>query len=345
MDERKPRVVDLPADAFGSAEPAIVGRDLRLVAVLLLLLPLAWLCPDRLCARLCRAFCKLQYRLRPSRYQGGAGVFRLLQAETGDGALPDRMIPEALALRQLERLQLLRYHRPGGWRPRVRLRGEAHLERALAEGRGAILWVAYGAFSDMMSKIALHEAGYPVWHLSRHTHGHFSWTRFGLRVLNPIRIAVERRFLADRVVIDPAAPKLALRRLAEHLDENRVVSITLWVQAGRVTMVPFRDTELALPGGPAALALKSGAALLPVFTERNEDGTFTVTIEAPLNPGPDETADASREARVAGMLTRQSALMDGYFRRLPSQYHFSHLHIETERLRKHLAGAADPDTP
>ena len=154
---------------------------------------------------MCRAFCKLQYRLRPSRYQSGAGVFRLLQAETGDGAL--------------------------------------------------------------------------------------------------------------------------------------------WVQAGRVTMVPFRDTELALPGGPAAPTLKSDSALLPVFTERNENGPFIVTIEAPLDPGPDEAADASRKARVAAMLTRKSALTDDYFRRLPSQYHFSHLHIETGRLRKHPAGAAGPDTP
>lgn len=337
MERAKPRVVELPADAFGSGERPISLRDLKLIAALCALIPIAWFLPDRLCARLCRAFSKLQYRRNPSRFQGSAWVYRMLAGGSETAPSPDDIIPETLALRQLERLQLLRYYRPGGWRPEVRLRGQTHLDAALARGQGAILWVVYGVFSDIISKVAMREGGYAVWHLSRHSHGHFSTTRFGMRWLNPIRVAVERRFVADRVVIDPAAPKQALERLAEHLAQNHVVSISLWAQAGRVSMVPFRDTELPLPGGPAVLAFKTGAALLPVFTERCPDGSFTVTIEAPLEAPSEPTADLSREDRVARTLTRQSAVMDGYFQRLPSQFHFTHLHSEVKRLGTHLA--------
>ena len=270
--------------------------------------------------------------------QSGSGSSPL--GPSPSGLSPDDIIPEALGLRHLERLQLLRYHRPGSWRPTVRLQGQAHLDAALARGQGAVLWVVYGVFSDIISKVALHENGYPVWHLSRHSHGHFSYTRFGMRCINPIRVAVERRFLADRVVIDPTAPKRALERLAEHLAQNHVVSIALWTQAGRVSLVPFRDTELPLPGGPAVMSFKTGAALLPVFTERCPDGSFAVTIEAPLEPPSEAAATLSRGDRVAQVLLRQSALMDSYFQRLPSQYHFAHLHSEMKRLRPHLAKAS-----
>jgi len=338
MADRKPQVVDLPPDAFGSAEPAINARDLKLVVSLLLVLPIAWLLPDRLCARLCRRLVELQYRLRRSRYRDGAWVLRMLPSVANDPTSLDRIIPETMALRQLERLQLLRYHRPGSWRPKVRLEGKAHIENALAAGRGAVLWVPYAPFSDVISKIALHENGYAVWHLSRHTHGHFSYTGFGIRFLNPIRILVERRFLADRVVIDPSAPKQALATLAEHLAQNEIVSITLWTQAGRVTMVPFRDTRIPLPGGPAVLALKTGAALLPVFTERCPDGSFLVTVEAPLDAGLESGDDSSREERVGQMLCRQSDLLQRYFHRLPSQFHFAYLHEATKQLRKYMPG-------
>ena len=231
-------------------------------------------------------------------------------------------------MRHLERFQLMRYHRPGSWHPRVRLRGKEHIDRALAAGKGAILWGPHSPFSEVAFKMALHQNGYADWHLSRLDHGHFSSTRFGVRFLNPLRVNIEDRYLAERVVIDPADPTSGLARLAGLLAKNRLVSITVQAYSSSVTLVPFGNAELPFPSGPALLSIKTGAALLPIFTERCPDGSFLVTVEAAI----EAPAKAKLAEQVTGMLCRQSEIMYTYFQRVPSQYHYAYLHDVTEQL-------------
>jgi len=333
MDDHPLQMIEPPPATLGTADPLISGRDFYQLVLLPALFLVAWTCSDRLCERLCRGLARLLYKLRPSRYENYARIFRMLQPGPSDTPPPAHLIQEAIALRHLEWLQLLRYHRPGSWTPKVRLKGGAHLDRALSSGRGAILWRPHSPFSEVVSKAALHENGYALWQLSRHTHGHFSSTRFGVRFLNPIRIAIERRYLAGRVVIDPMNTNKSLMRMMRLLAQNKAVGITVWAEADRVAMVPFEETMLAMPPGPAVLSFKTGAALLPIFTERNPDGSFQVTIEEPL----EAPADGDLEERLAHVLRRQSALMGAYFRRLPSQFHYAYLHEATERLRNWMA--------
>ena len=60
--------------------------------------------------------------------------------------------------------------------------------------------------SQLVSKMALHRAGYGLVHLSRSEHG-YSSTIFGMRCLNPLRSRIESRYLAERVVIGEIAPE------------------------------------------------------------------------------------------------------------------------------------------
>lgn len=66
-----------------------------------------------------------------------------------------------------------------GWRPRFQITGREHLDDALAEGRGAVIWVAHFAFASLFTKMALSDAGYKVSHISRPEHG-VSKSRFGI---------------------------------------------------------------------------------------------------------------------------------------------------------------------
>lgn len=314
--------IDLPKGFFPFDEQAICVKDLLLLAALPALAAVAWSCPDSVCLGLARAATRWLHRLRPQRYRDYSEIFRDFLPDASPSRTVDALGVEAAALQHLERLQLLRHHRPGGWRPKIALAGKEHLDRALAQGKGAILWVTFSVFSDMNAKIALREQGYDVSHLSRHIHGHLSSTRFGIRFLNPIRIAVERRYLAERVVIDPANPKAALQRLEALLADNRVVSITAGAMAGRVTLAPFGPGSMPLAGGAPNLSLKSGAPLLPVFTERRPDGSFLVTIEPP----PEAPAHLSREQKITDMIVRESALLYRYFVRLPTQFLYPDLH-------------------
>jgi hypothetical protein len=87
----------------------------------------------------------------------------------------------------------------------IRLRGLEHLAPALACGRGAILWTADFPAAGEATKIALSRAGWPLAHLSRIEHG-FSKSRYGIRVLNPLRVRFEKRYLAERILYDRLHP-------------------------------------------------------------------------------------------------------------------------------------------
>ena len=119
----------------------------------------------------------------------------LLLQDRGTGMRPCEIVRGQDAHRYLERLQLLRLYRPGGWNPQIRLEGDQHVEKALEAGNGAILWICPSSFHRQVSKMAFSEAGYRVNHLSRYFHGFNTASWFGRRCLNLIRTRQEERYL------------------------------------------------------------------------------------------------------------------------------------------------------
>jgi KDO2-lipid IV(A) lauroyltransferase len=69
--------------------------------------------------------------------------------------------------------------------------------------------------------------------------------------------------------------------------------------------VRFFDAWTTLPAGPAALAARSGAVILPVAVHRRPDGTFFVTHDAPIRV-PSSNVDDIRRAtqQIADALER-----------------------------------------
>jgi lauroyl/myristoyl acyltransferase len=180
------------------------------------------------------------------------------------------------------RLVILALNRPGRrWQPNVRLHGLDHLRSAVARGSGAILWVSRFAH-DHVIRMALHQAGFAVCVLSRPGHG-FSESPFGIRWLNPLWTRIDRRFNTERVVIQKNDVRSALQVFRQRLGANRIVWITVGPEARRTLRVPFLGGTIRLPTGPLHLARISGAALLPVFPIRANDGSYDVTIEQPLD--------------------------------------------------------------
>ncbi len=211
----------------------------------------------------------------------------------------------------LARLQLLRCYRWDSWRPAMSVSGLEHIERALAVRRGAILWVAPFVFTHLVTKMALNQAGVRVSHLSRTVHG-FSYSHFGVRVLNPIWTRIEERYLAERLVMSPSQSVAILRQLIERVRQNRVVSITVGPE-GQQCMTPFFAGALPIADGAPAIALKTGAPLLPVFSVRSADGSFATTIEAPLE------ASSRKDDGVKELVTKCGRLIESYALRYPDQ--------------------------
>lgn len=295
--------------------PAIDAKDLGLLGLLPALALLAWATPERAWPVLAARLAGLRLALRGAR---AAGEVARLEAVIGArplGMTPAQCWRGQLANNYLAWMLLLRCARRGGWRPAVRLEGAAQIEAALTRGRGGILWVAPFAFSDLLTKLALHQAGYAVSHLSRDSHG-FSTTRFGRRLLNPLQTRVERRYVAERLVMTDGRSVGPLRALAARLEHNRLVSITLAATGRRTRRVPFLGGSIEVATGALALAWQTGAPLLPAFTWREAAGGFVTRIETPI------AADRAlgRDAAMDRMLASYLPLLEAAVLRSPDQF-------------------------
>lgn len=215
----------------------------------------------------------------------------------------------------LSNLQVLREYRPGGWKPEIKLEGVEHIEAALQQGRGAILWVAHFNAYSLIAKIALKRAGYRTSHLSLWRHG-YSSTRFGLRFLNPIRTAVEERYLRERIIIEPESSKAAMAKLRERLKENAIVSITATSDAKRPAVVPFLSGEIRLAVGAPYTAYETGAALLPLIPVEETDGSFSVVIMPPLQRNGGEALSEYLDQATR----RYAAIIEPYVLKKPGQW-------------------------
>lgn len=249
-------------------------KDLAHVGLLLGLALPAWFLPKTTWPACCSAMGRLTWnparRRRIRRALGGAvadrEVFRISESIASEGLLG--------------RIYLLHEYRVRPRTPTLELVGAGHIDAALARGRGAILWVSPFRHSDLMTKRTLREAGYTLTHLSRPEHGG-GHTRFGIRFVSPVYQAIENRYLGTRLLLRGGGVA-ALRQLVVQLGENALVSIAALETALRTVQVPFLETSIRLARGPVALAHRSGAPLLPVFTLRTGVDRFRTVVLPPL---------------------------------------------------------------
>jgi lauroyl/myristoyl acyltransferase len=184
--------------------------------------------------------------------------------------------------------------------------GLSEVEAALRHGRGAVLWVSDFAGAGEIVKTALAKTGHRVSHLSREEHG-FSKTAFGIRLLNPLRIRYESRYLAERVLFDRMRPALAMRQLLSCLRENRVVSISASAHEGTSLIEGrFLRGRMRLATGALRLAQLARCPVLPVFAMRRplQPDAFDLFIGPALRMPADLPADEAIMAAAVDYLDR-----------------------------------------
>ena len=278
-------------------------RD-ALLSVKLLCCAAGALLPERYWKTLAARLARLHVRVTQSDFARFSGACEQLFGITAKD-----LERGAVAASYEENMEAIREILPGSWHPRLSLVGRESLDAALQQSRGAILWISPLQHSDFVTKKALAEAGYSLNHLSAIDHP-FSGSRFGVAMLNPIRLRAENRYLARRVRVVYGRAQPALAVLIQALKRNEIVSITA-VDSGRSIEVPLFGATLRLAAGAPMLALRTGATLLPVFTLSDKQGGYTVHI------GPNISVSANAEDPVSAMAARYALLLAPYIAQCP----------------------------
>jgi len=295
----------------------LIREDLQFALELPLLWLVALVTPERRWRGFCYRLEAIKARLRLHDPVKVAGTSARVLGPSIPSFDPRAFALESAAGRSEHHMQILRARAPGGWRTTHEVEGAAHLDRALATGKGAVLWVAHFCFNALATKIALDDAGYRVWHLSRPEHG-FSKSRIGIALFNPIRVGAEVPYLAGRIIIERDKPMAATLAAQRRLKKNEIISITAGAWEGaKLVPVAMLGGELELAIGAPGLARLAGSTLLPVFTVRDaDDERIRVIIEAPLT----FPADANGDEAVEAAARQFGTLIDAYVRRYPAQW-------------------------
>jgi KDO2-lipid IV(A) lauroyltransferase len=113
----------------------------------------------------------------------------------------------------------------------------------------------------------------------------------------------------------------ALRGILKALSENRTIGVLMDQDTGDDgVFVPFFGREAWTQSGPARIAMKTGAALVPVFLIRGRDGRFELHVEPELDV-PD-TGDPDADVRET--VRRYTEVIEGYVRAYPDQWVWMH---------------------
>lgn len=134
-----------------------------------------------------------------------------------------------------------------------------------------------------------------------------------LRAVSGNRIIYKRKALASVL-----KELRAGRGAAMLLDQN--------VQADDGIFVEFFGRPAATTTVAAALALKTGCALVPGWTELRDDGRYVLRYEPALEVNP----DADREAEVARITQEIARRTEQWIRRNPTQWLWMHRRWKTQ---------------
>lgn len=154
----------------------------------------------------------------------------------------------------------------------IRFEGREHYEAAFARGNGVLLITAHYGNWEMMGPRLLLE-GYRVSAVSRTADDP------GLESM------IER--IRSRSGYQQIPRKQAARQGLAVLKRNEILAILVdqnTLEGG--IFVPFFGYPASTATGPAAFALKTGAALVPTFSLREADGTHTMRAMPPIYPEP-----------------------------------------------------------
>ena len=152
--------------------------------------------------------------------------------------------------------------------------GREHLDAALATGKGAIMAVPHMGSWDMAGSYAA-ALGDPIAAVAE---------RFPGSLYEAV-VRTRKKFGLEVIMLG----RSAVRAITEALRTNHIVALLCDLEQGPGVEVSFFGRRALVPGGPAAIALKTGAALMPACQYAVGAGRYRVHLDPPLTIGHGDT--------------------------------------------------------
>jgi lauroyl/myristoyl acyltransferase len=200
--------------------------------------------------------------------------------------------------------------------------GLEHLQSAIDNGKGAIVWESSYFGGRLLAKRILHQNGFAVEqvHAEKHIGGFHngrslsSWLR--RRIVQRFFENCKKRFVAAIIYL-PRSDSLAFTRvLLGRLKQNGILCLAADGRLGqKLLATKLLGHKSSFQTGAISLAKFSGAPVLPVFCFQNE-GKTNLVIEPPLRID----SDLDRERALEKTLLQYANLLESYIRKYPEQY-------------------------
>ncbi len=166
-------------------------------------------------------------------------------------------------------------------RERMTVEGLEHVDEALAAGRGCIMAVPHMGSWDMAGSFA-GALGYRIAAVTDRMPGSLDDT-----------IVATRQALGLKVI---PLGRSAVRAILDELRANAIVALLCDLPHGPGLQVRMFGRQVTVPGGPASLACRAGAPLLPARVLRTGPGTYRIRIDPPIpTEGRCSDKDSHRE--------------------------------------------------
>ncbi len=189
---------------------------------------------------------------------------------------------------------------------RVEFEGAEHVERARGAGRGAMLFTGHFGFWEL--------------HVMAHAVRFEPIVMVARTLDNPLLEAMIER-VRTRVGTRVVPRRGAVRGLLRGLHEGRGVGMMVdqHMHDRSAVTVDFLGRPAAATSAVAALALRTGAPVIPVFTLPVDGGRYRVVYEPPV-----EMPDRGRPDAVQVLTQRCTDVLASHVRRRPDLYLWMH---------------------
>ena len=181
---------------------------------------------------------------------------------------------------------------------RITVDGLQHVDESLGRGHGAIMAVPHMGSWDMAGSYA-GAIGYRIAAVTERFPGS----------LDEAVVRTRRRFGMNVITMG----RSAVRAITGALQQNSVVALLCDLEQGPGVSVRFFGRKATVPGGPAAFALKTGAALIPACQYATSPGRYHIHLEPPLAVSDGETKE--------GLMQRVIERFEEFIKERPDQWY------------------------